>query len=214
MTSAASVHTAALSWLRAVFSAASGSFLAYILVCCLLPGIARGAPPQSLILDSPALRVAAGTLYLDVPLSVDDEDGLRDLLKDGAVLELVMTVDLRRKRSWWGNADVAHRVYTSFLRHEPLTREFRLLMPQGDGGGSFKDRNLTRLLHVTWRTLSVPVIDLQALRAANDGVEADYAVHVLLQLRHTEVPPWLESGTLFWSPGVVPEKEFVLEYHY
>jgi hypothetical protein len=178
------------------------------------PGVVHGAPPQSFVMSSMALRVDAGVLLLGVALSVDDEDGLRDLLKDGAVLEFSITIDMQRKRSWWMNADVVHLVYTSALRHDPLTREFRLTMPRKGGDVTVKDRNLTRLLHNTWRAFSLPIVALRELLPANDGEQKEYDVHVSLKLRHIEVPPWLEKSTMFWSSNVIPEKNDILEFSY
>ena len=184
-----------------------------IILCCILwlfPG-AVFAAPQRFILETPVLVAVAGTLYADCSLSVDDEDGLRDLLKDGAVLELRISTEVERRRSWWSNADLGSGVFVSALRHDPLTREFLLTLP-GDGRETLhRDRNLTRLLYATWRKLRLPILAEQAFPKGRGP--QDYLITLTFELRHTELPPWLEKSPGFWSSDVVPQERRELEYH-
>ncbi|MDR2076858.1 MAG: DUF4981 domain-containing protein, partial [Desulfovibrio sp.] len=80
----------------------------------------------------------------------------------------------------------------------------------GEPGELTRDRNLSRLLYGNWRRLTLPVGDLETIRQA--GPDREYILTVSFQLRHTEIPPWLEKSPLFWSSDVVPEMTVSLEY--
>lgn len=150
-------------------------------------------------------------LTLGLSLTVDNEDGLRDLLKDGAVLELVIDVSVERERSWWGNAEAAAVEYASTIRHDPLSRDFLVSVPARDGKKEFRDRNLTRLLHASWRKLVLPVAPLKELQR-NEPADA-YLVTIGFSLHHTEVPPWLEKTIVFWSTDVVPREKQTIRFN-
>ncbi len=191
-------------WLRSILLAAC--------LLCSSFSVVNAAPPQSFVLENMLLRADASTLMLNFSVSVDDEDGLRDLLKDGANLELTLNIAMQRQRSWWMNADVTELVYVSFLRHNPLTREFTITMPRTGGDVTLKDRNLTRLIHKTWRTYAVPVVAMSQLSDAEKKSSDTFSIKVSLSLRHSEVPPWLEKSPAFWSSDVVPKVSYTLEY--
>ncbi len=177
-----------------------------LLFCAVLfwVGNARAASPQRFVVDSPRLESVDGTLYAACSVSVNDEDGLRDLLKDGAVLELRISFAVDRKRSWWTNAGMASGVFISGLRHDPLTREFMMTMP-GDGRESlYKDRNLSRLLQTTWGKIRFPVAPERVFQ--EHDAPQEYLVAFTFELRHTELPPWLEKSPGFWSADVVPQE--------
>ncbi len=198
-------------WLNRV--GASG-LCAFAVLCCLfflspVPS-ARAAAPQQFVIDKAALRTSSNTLFADISLSVDDEDGLRDLLKDGAVLELALAVNVERQRSWWTNKSVSEEVFVSGLRHDPLTRDFVVTVPGIASQHTLRDRNLTRLLHISWRKLSLPLASLDLLKQGDE--DAHYIVTIAFTLQHTEVPPWLEKSLVFWSSSVVPKTERTLEY--
>lgn len=167
-------------------------------------------PPQKFVLASPTTLVRAGDIFLNLSLSVDNEDGLRDLLKDGAVLQLGVTVTVSRKRSWWSNVELAHREYRSVIRHDPLSREFVLELPSAGEEKALRDENLTRLLHASWRKLSLYVAPLRLLRAEGSGEE--FVIAFAVSLQHTEVPPWLEKSSIFWSSDVVPPEKRELPF--
>ncbi len=179
-------------------------------VCFSLPRIAPATAPQGFAVEKAALETVDGSLVVDLSLSVDDEDGLRDLLKDGAVLELSITLDMEQRRILWANKHVVGTVYVSALRHDPLTRDFLVTIPGIAKKDSLRDRNLTRLLHASWRKLVLPLIPLEQLKEADK--DADYRVIITLRLQHAEVPPWLEKSLVFWSADVVPKEERILEY--
>lgn len=167
---------------------------------------ARALPPTQLLIDRPALHYNEGALVLSLSVSVNDEEGLRDMLKDGAVLELTTTVGVERERSWWANAEEFTYSFSSVLRHDPLSRDFIATLPLEDGEKELRDRNLTRLLHESWKKLSFPVISLATLQQAANG-ESSFLLRYTVTLRHIEVPPWLEKSLVFWSAEVVPPEQ-------
>ncbi|MDR1360001.1 MAG: DUF4390 domain-containing protein [Deltaproteobacteria bacterium] len=177
-----------------------------------LASLGHAASPQRFIIENPNIIQRGETLFFSASLSVEEESALHDLLKDGAVLELTIKTTLDRRRSWWTNAEVAAHTYTSNLRHDQLTRNFLITQPcEGALGELTRDRNLTRLLYGNWRRLMLPVGDMPAIRKA--GPDREYILTVSFQLRHTEVPPWLEKSSPFWFSDVVPEADVTLTYH-
>jgi hypothetical protein len=185
------------------FVVCAGLFLVLVFAC---PAFAL--PPQKFLLDPPRPGAEHGLLTVHLSLTVDNEDGLRDLLKDGAVLELLIDVNVERERFLWSNAEAAAVTFTSVIRHDPLSRDFVVSVPTHDGSRELRDRNLTRLLYASWRKLSLPIASLENLRRNEDADE--YVITLAISLRHTEVPPWLEKTLVFWSADVVsPEKRTV-----
>jgi hypothetical protein len=191
-------------------------FLGICLFFWLFTALASPCPaasPQRFLIENPHLVAGEKLLFFSASLSVEEESALHDLLKDGAVLELTITTTLDRHRSWWTNAEVAAHTYTSNIRHDQLTRNFLISQPsEGSPGELTRDRNLTRLLYGNWRRLMLPVGDMETIRKA--GPEREYILTVSFQLRHTEVPPWLEKASIFWFSDVVPEASVTLTYAY
>lgn len=179
------------------------------LFCFFLASFAFALPPQRLLLEKVTANAGSGVLTLNLSLTVDNEDGLRDMLKDGAVLELLASVVVERERSWWANAEVASRDFSSIIRHDPLSRDFLVTLPADEEPTELRDRNLTRLLHNSWRKLVLYVVPVQRLEEEEIGEEA--VVNLTLSLHHTEVPPWLEKSLVFWSSEVVPKEKRTLK---
>lgn len=168
---------------------------------------ALAVPPRNFLLETPRIRVQDDMLVLDLSVSVDSEDGLRDLLKDGASLALDITVTIELNRSWWKNAEISSTSYLSHLRHDPLTRDFLVTIPGTERQS--RDRNLIRLLHSSWRSFSLTVIPVRFLEV--HGPDSAFSVTCSFSLRHTQVPPWLESNSVFWSSDIVkPEQRTVM----
>lgn len=164
--------------------------------------VAAALPPQELIMDPPAAVVEKGMLTLKLALTVDNEEGLLALLKDGAVLELAVSAGIERERAFWRNAALAGAEFSSILRHDPLSRDFVVLVPTPEGEKEIRDRSLTRLLQASWRRLSLPVVPFADM--PQDEPAAPYLVRIVISLRHTDVPPWLEKSSVFWSAELVP----------
>jgi len=167
------------------------------------PPDAHALPPREIIMDPPAAVVEDGMIILRLALTVDNEEGLFTLLKDGAVLELGLSVLVERERTLWRNAKAVGVDFSSILQHDPLSRDFVLRVPTPDGEKEVRDRNLSRLLQASWRRLALPVASLEELRRKEPA--ASYQVVLTVSLRHTGVPPWLERSSLFWSAEVVPQ---------
>lgn len=105
--------------------------LLVMVLILVMPAKGDAAPPKRFEIQTFSLVTTNNTLTVDLALSVDDEEGLYNLLKDGAVVELGIDIRVERKREWWSNATIASLRYTSVIRHDPLTREFFLTMPSG-----------------------------------------------------------------------------------
>lgn len=172
--------------------------------------LAQGAAPQRFISSITRLSEENNKLYMYLSVDVDDEDGLRDILKDGAVIELDVTITMELVRSWWTNSTINNVSYSFIMQHAPLTREFQINGPIFDNKKNLRDKNLTRLLKNSWHSLRLEVISLDLLDL--EGQNRNYEVSVSLNLRHKEVPPWLESHSLFWSSAVVPNQTLTLPY--
>jgi hypothetical protein len=185
-------------------------FAAVILCLVCAWQAAFAVPPQKFVINGPETVVAGDALSVSLSVSVDNEDGLRDMLRDGAVLALTIAVELERHRTWWTNETVLSKEFVSTIWHDPLTRDFTINLPGPDGDRQSRDKNLTRLLHATWRLLSVPVISLNKIPP--EGPDAEYSILLGISLQHTEIPPWLKQSTVFWSSNVVPSVRFTLPF--
>lgn len=180
------------------------------LFTALLPHPCQAAPPKRFDIQTFSLSTTEETLSIDLALALDDEDGLYNILKDGAVVELGIDLDIQRKREWWSNADIASFRYTSVIRHDPLTREFYLMMPGSEQ--PLKDRNLTRLLANSWQKLKLPLIPLSLIEL--EGRNQTYIISCSIALNHIETPPWLAQNSVFWSAEIIPPVSISLEYVY
>ena len=143
-------------------------------------------------------------------ISVDNVAGLYEMLKDGASLQLEVDVKLERVRSLWSNVTLAEKKLVSPLRHNPLTREFMLIMPSGDK--PLLDKNLERLLAATWHKFQIDVGPVDLLREAEPG--SAYRILLTISLRHAEVPPWLAKNYVLWSWNVVEPVNITMPFHY
>lgn len=170
----------------------------------------QAAPPKRFEIQTLSLVNKNDTLAINLSLSVDDEEGLYNLLKDGAVIELAINIDIQRKREWWSNATLASLQYTSVVRHDPLTREFFITVPGAEH--SLQDRNLTRLLGNSWSKLTLPLIPLSIIELEGHG--KTYIISGSVGLSHIETPPWLANNSVFWSAEIIAPVSFSLQYDY
>ena len=192
-------HTTELQ--KKTFCATACLFLA-MLFCC-FGFVPAQAAEQELVVYSANLENTPAGMFAALSCSVSDEDALRDLLKDGATIELAISFDIEGKRSWWSNAELLHKTFISKLTHDPLTREFAVTLPGATGPITLRQKNLTRLIHQSWRNLRLPLLS-PAERASLDP-EREHTLRITFYVHHVEVPPWLEQSTLFWSPDVAPQ---------
>ena len=194
--------------------ALSGSYycsIILLLLSLLLSSPVSAAPPQAFVIHNPRIITTQHQLVASLSVSVDDEDGLRNMLKDGALLALGISATIKRVRSWWGNEEIFTSESISTILHDPLTRDFLINLPELEGKSvPHRDKNLTRLLHATWRKLSIPLVSIERLTEDEPG--SQYEITLNLSLQHNEVPPWLEKSLVFWSSNIVPQEKITLQY--
>ena len=178
-------------------------------LCVMWSSFAHAAPKRFQI-ESMSLVTENSQLGVKLALTVDDEEALYNLLRNGAHLGLNITASLERERSWWSNAELALVEQTYQLQHSPLTREFVLTPP--NEGPVYKNRNMDKLLAETWKLLHVPLTPMSTIE--EQGLDKTYKVTVRIKLRFLEAPPWLASSSIFWTEDVVPPVSFSLVYHY
>lgn len=184
--------------------------LAGIVLACLYPLAAYGLPPKYFMVRDQRVLMRDETIAAGLNISVDNVTGLYEMLKDGASMELVVAARLERVRTLWTNVTLAEARYASPLVHNPLTREFSLLMP-GESR-PLLDKNLERLLDATWSKFLVMFGPLSLL----DGKEKDteYRIVLDLALRHAKPPPWLVKSFMLWSENIVDPETVTLPFRY
>lgn len=157
--------------------------------------------------DTPEVYFKNNMLRLHLRLSVDDEDGLRLLLRDGATLELGLKVTVERKRTLWANESIAALEFSSLLKYDPLTRQYLLTTPGSHE--TVQAANLRSLLAGTWKNLDLPLLEMEHFVR-----DEDYRVDLALSLQYTELPPWLDRSLVFWSREVVPSETHKMEFSF
>ena len=176
-------------------------FLVCMLSCFIMQPSAKAATTQSFSMFEPSIVFDASGVVLQVACVVDNEEAIRTMLKDGAVLSLAINVNIEGQRSWWLNKEIADQNFVSTIRHNALTREYSVTLPQPDGDATLHDRNLTRLLHATWRKLAISILSEEAVKQLD--ADREYAITVVAEVIHAEVPPWLQNSMGFWSAEVI-----------
>ncbi len=176
----------------------------------LCAGEASALPPQHFVIQSPVIETRTGSILVKLGVSVDNVDGLYQMLKDGASFQLVVDAKLERVRGFWTNVLLSEKRQVSLLRHNPLTREFMLFMPGEEK--PLLDKNLERLLAATWHKYQINVGPVDLLRQAEPG--AAYQILLTVALRHAEVPPWLTKNYVLWSWNVVDPVNMTLPFHF
>lgn len=188
------------------FPARSGAVMLFLLLLQCLAATYVLAAPENFVYGRPKLFISeANKLTLSLPLSVDNEDALGDILRDGASLELSIKIVVQRKRSLWFNAVEQEIEYTSLLRHDPLSRAFRMTVP--DSEQILQDKNLRALLARTWKSLNLTVASAELFNQKNN-----YLIKVNISLKHAALPPWLDRTLVFWTKEVVNSTSFELDY--
>jgi hypothetical protein len=174
-----------------------------LLLCC--------CPPVALALqhftgEAPELSVQEGGLGLSLRLSVDDEDELRLLLRNGASLELVINAEILRQRTFLPNESLDERNFSFLLKYDSLTRQYRMSDPLT--GKILQDPNMRSLLTKTWKQLELPLTNMDIF-----AQDEDYLVLLKLTLQYAEIPPWLDRSLVFWSREVVEPETYKLEFN-
>ncbi len=185
--------------------------LSLLLFCALalVPCAAQAVSPRYFVYNQPELQEKNGILNARMRIEIDNEEGLRDLIKAGSSVELKVDLLVERPKFLLPNAEINYQSYSFTLRHDPLSREFTMALP-GEVYPSLRDKNLGRLLESTWKTLELPVATTQKLRAEGDGKTLE--VVFLLSLQYIELPSWLDKNMVIWSKDVVAPESFRCEY--
>ncbi len=170
--------------------------------------LVQAAAPQRFALHGPRMDTETGDILVRLGVDVDTTDGLGDMLRDGAIMELTIEARLERVRTLWANATLSEKTLTALLRHNPLTREFSLTMPGDDT--YIVDKNLHRLFAATWHKIVFSLGSLTLLQEA--APESAYRIDLTISLRHAEVPPWMAKTFLFWSWDVVEPVSIVIPF--
>lgn len=189
-----------------LYPARVGKALFLALFCCIIFAAAVAiAAPSSFVHGRASLRMDAGKLTLSLPVSVDNEDALGEMLRDGSTMELAINISIARKRSLWFSKGIHEASFSYLLRHDPLSREYRMTTPGTEQAAH--DKSLRQLLTNTWKTIKLPIADKTLFSPDND-----YIVKIELSLRHTALPPWLDRTLVFWNKDVVKPLSLELEY--
>lgn len=166
-------------------------------------------PPKYFDVRDASLATDSGAIAVRLSVSVDNVDGLYAMLKDGASVELLVNARLERQRAYWTNVTLAEMELVSTLQHNPLTREFFLLMP--GAATPTLDKNLERLLAATWQKYRIS-FGPTAILDGEPGTE--YRVVLTLNLQHAKPPPWLAKDFMFWSKNIVEPETLYLPFGY
>lgn len=183
----------------------AGSFLLLFAIFFFCADSALAASPESLAIGRPVLLEQEGRLWLNLPVSVTNESALVDMLRDGASMELIINCKIERKRSFWFNENITENSFSSIIRHDPLSREFRLTLPPT--GEVKQDRLLVSLLAQSWKDMTLPLANLNLFEDAEN-----YIINIDISLKHTELPPWLEKTLIFWPKDIVDSERISLDY--
>ena len=185
----------------------------FFFLCCCAPlftgPVAHAAAPRKLVAGEMVLEAANSQFYVNLVLGVNEEEWLKLLLKDGAVIELGIDLSMERRRSWWANSVLAEKTYTFTLHYDQLTREFQFF--QSTDQKPSRDRDLHNLLRANWGKLHLPLVPLQTVSQYGEDVE--FLITAEITLRHGQTPPWLANSGLFWSSEIAPPLTLTLEYH-
>ena len=173
-------------------------------------GYASAVPPKYFELSSPSISASTGAIIAKVSISVDNLRGLFDMLKDGATLELRINAAFERVRTLWTNVTIYEKEYVYILRHNPLTREFAMFVPNEPQ--PLLDKNLNRLLFATWSKFQVDFGPPSLLE--NPGSDTEYKALLAITLQHVDVPPWLAKNFVLWSKNVVAPETVTLPFRH
>ncbi len=169
-----------------------------------LPGEAMAA--QNFRIKGFSLGGTDKQLEVHLQLGVTEEYNLSYMLRDGAKMELSCRVELLRKRSFWSNELLAETEVYFRLSYDLLLRDFVLA---SESEPPVRNDNFHSLLSETWNDLVI-LLDNPTGLAANE----DYLIKATVELKHSEMPPWLTRSILFWSDVIIPATTFELDLAY
>lgn len=156
-------------------------------------------------LDNFLLDTQDDKLVLRFGVSINDIDGLKQILRDGAVINLTSTADISPKSTIIPRGALVEIQGLSSLQMEPLTREFILTEPDRDMPN--RNKSLKQLLDSTWLTMSLPLCSLSELSHGSE-----YIVQLSIKLEHADMPAWLSKTLFFWSWNVTPPINYSMTF--
>lgn len=184
-----------------------GLVLGLVLLVCVLGLSPRPAlAEQNFLLKSFALGGTDKYLEVNLRLAVSEEHNLAYMLRDGAKMEMSCRVSLLRKRTFWSSELLAENAVYNRLTYDLLLREFVL---SAENQPPTRNESFRRLMAETWENLCIPLDNPAGLTQ-----DEDYVVKVTVDLKHTEMPPWLTRSILFWSDEIIAPTTFELDLNY
>ncbi len=140
---------------------------------------------------------------LDCRLKILNIAELRNQLRDGAKMIFSIDILIEELGTIMPNSDIIETQKSYHLYHEPLTREFYFVFDDK----VIKNRDLNALFKES-------LIPLLISLTPEDELEdnENYRATLKFNLRHAEVPPWLERTLFFWSWDLANEISAVLDF--
>ena len=187
------------------------SVLFFLFLFVALPCFVQAQPQTQ---EAAALRLGFFTVqtlsdtkvHVDSGIVVDKLKVVRNLLRDGAVLNFTCKLTIERLRSVLSNDVLAEHSETFQIRHDPLTRDFCVLR---QGLPSQCSKKLDTIIETACGDMPFTITLLEPLVSGEK-----YRVRLDVTLQHAEVPPWLEKALFFWSWDVAPPTSFIQDFVY
>ncbi len=143
---------------------------------------------------------------LEASVQVTRPEIWKNLLQEGAALEVVCKVNLLQSRILLTNRNLGESLYHWQLRFDPLTRDYLLIKD----GQALRHNDLHTLLSSFLEDMVLP------LPAEHEPEPGQYLARLELSLIQSNVPAWLKKTLFFWSWNVaapeVFEQDFTLPY--
>ena len=139
-------------------------------------------------------REAAGEqpgLYLNANFSINLPTIAEETLKRGVALYFVSEFELKKKRWYWADREIASDTHSARLSYSLLTRKYHL----GGGGLSLSFGSLPEALSILGSIRQWKVAEPRAIA----GSFQDYSARVRLRLDRSRLPRPLQLGANDWD---------------
>ncbi|EPR37514.1 Protein of unknown function DUF4390 [Desulfovibrio sp. X2] len=165
------------------------------------------ARAQHLILDRFLLANNAQSVSVRFGLHIDDISRVEEELANGGELGLVVQVTLKRKRTAWADATVAHKELVGLVGYDALSRQFHASRPGVEK--ILRGPSLAPLIEKLWSDVELDMAPWSVLERGHD-----YLLDFEMRLARKDVPTWLRTTLFFWSWDVIPPTTYRLEFAY
>jgi hypothetical protein len=166
------------------------------------------AQGEGLYLNNLVLDNMAGEVTARFGVDVVGLRKVRRALEDeGAVLGLVCTASIERKRTMWMNAVLANTEYVSRLFKDALSDEYVLHLPGAPE--PMRSKELEPMLKKAWDGVTLSLGPWSMLTPGSE-----YVLNLTIELKRADVPVWLDYTLFFWSWDVFPETSYQLDFIY